>query len=155
MTLEKELQEIKKREKEIISEMEDKKSRLKFQCVCGKMHAIRDCEGIQTHWYTRPSGCCEGDYWNSGEVHIICPNTLVRNRILFMSYYDVPWRKRDNIDYNAEWQFKRTIVPLLKKVTDEHLHDEQKNYRSFNNEYFDHNHKKFGIEIKPYDSNEL
>ena len=50
------------------------------------MHKIKDCVAIQTHWYTEPSGCTEGDYWNQGEINIICPETNHRNRMLFDNY---------------------------------------------------------------------
>jgi hypothetical protein len=32
-----------------------------FKCVCGAMHKIKDCVGIQEHWYESPWGCTGGD----------------------------------------------------------------------------------------------
>jgi len=52
---------------------------------CGAKLAISDLEYIQTHWYTRPDGCNEGDYWNEGEGQFVCPVCGKLNRL-----YDRP-----------------------------------------------------------------
>lgn len=48
---------------------------------CGMAMEIRELTFIQTHWYTPPSGCTEGDYWNQGEGNFICIHCGVRNRL--------------------------------------------------------------------------
>lgn len=52
---------------------------------CGMGMDIGQLEYIQTHWYTRPSGCMDGDYWNPGDGEFICPHCTHRNRL-----YDRP-----------------------------------------------------------------
>jgi len=42
------------------------------ECKCGLQFWIRDLTYIQTHWYTPPRGCTEGDYWNAGEGQWQC-----------------------------------------------------------------------------------
>lgn len=121
-----------------------RKSRQMFQCSCGKMHAINHCTVIQTHWYTQPRGCCEGDYWNTGELRIICPTTKVRNRVMFEQRSDIAWEKRQDFKYNPEAQFSANYRSLFKGIIEDH--DEDKG-ATFNNYYFDKNHKKFGISI--------
>jgi hypothetical protein len=49
---------------------------------CGAEHKVSMLEYIQTHWYTRPSGCTEGDYWNLGEGQFICPSCGKKNRLV-------------------------------------------------------------------------
>jgi hypothetical protein len=115
-----------------------------FKCACGKMHAIKACVVIQTHWYTPPHGCCEGDYWNVGELRIICPITQIRNRVLFATRTEVPWRERHNRKFNPEIQFADRFKHLFKEVLDDYYDDTG---ATFNNDYFDQNHAKFGIKI--------
>ena len=46
-----------------------------IQCSnCRIQSAIKDMTYIQTHWYTSPTGCNEGDYWNQGEGRCECPS---------------------------------------------------------------------------------
>lgn len=52
---------------------------------CGKSAKIGKLTYIQTHWYVRPSGCSDGDYWNEGEGQFTCPHCQHRNRL-----YDRP-----------------------------------------------------------------
>lgn len=121
------------------------RSRQKFKCSCGKMHQIGKCTVVQTYWYTPPHGCTGGDYWNAGELQIICPLTNVRNRVMFNeSYYRTKYELRDNYDYSAEKQFSRQYRHLFAALSQDY--DE---YRgpTFNNYYFDQNHEKFGIYI--------
>lgn len=54
--------------------------RIKFHCKeCLVHYRIKDSVYIQTHWYTRPSGCTEGDYWNEGEGLSECPKCKTRS----------------------------------------------------------------------------
>jgi hypothetical protein len=48
---------------------------------CNNTFEIKDLTYIQTHWYTRPSGCMEGDYWNEGEGQFDCPHCQTRWRL--------------------------------------------------------------------------
>ena len=129
---------------ELTMKLSEKRANLKFKCGCGKLHKIKDCVVIQSHWYTRPSGCSDGDYWNEGELQIICPATDVKNRAMF-SNYDVAYENRNRYAYNAEKQFSRIYKPLFKAVID----DYNKDKRNFwNIHYFDENHKKFGLHVE-------
>lgn len=135
--LEKQLEEAKKEEAE-------QNARKRFKCGCGSYHSIKDCEVIQTHWYVRPYGCTGGDYWNQGELKIICPKTGLRNRVLFETIEEVPWDKRNELKYSPERQFRYAYVDLFKKVIEDYEEDKGETY---NNYYFDKNWRKFGIEI--------
>lgn len=145
-TIEKLKRELEKEE----AKQEAANGRKKFLCACKSMHSINQCFAIQTHWYVRPHGCTGGDYWNSGELQIICPKTGIRNRLLYDSYYKVEWNKRHDHDYSADIQFKYQYKHLFKKVIDEY--DRDGNYKFYNNYYIDNNHKKFGIKIKAYET---
>lgn len=144
--LEKKLEIAKKEESEA-------RSRLKFPCACGIYHAIKDCVVIQTHWYTRPHGCCGGDYWNEGELQIVCPaNNKLRNRVMFPSYSKVEWENRNKYAYSAEQQFSRIYKKLFKLVRDEYTKSDRSIFdeletKDYNNYYFDNNHKKFGLNV--------
>jgi hypothetical protein len=48
---------------------------------CGAQLPIADIVYIQTHWYTEPSGCTGGDYWNQGEGQFVCPKCGAENRL--------------------------------------------------------------------------
>lgn len=48
---------------------------------CHKSTAVRRLIYIQTLWYTPPSGCTEGDYWNQGEGQWVCPHCRYVNRM--------------------------------------------------------------------------
>lgn len=122
----------------------------RFLCGCGKMHAIKTCDAIQSHYYTPPSGCTGGDYWNTGEIYIICPLTKQRNRLLYKSYWEVDYENREKYAYNAEKQFRRLFSSKFKSITPEHNYENERSdliRQSWNNYYIDQNHKKFDIEI--------
>lgn len=132
---------------ELLKKMDEKKANLRFRCGCGRTHRIKDCVAIQTHWYTSPSGCTGGDYWNIGEMQIICPVTDVKNRCMFNNY-DVDWTKRDDYAYNAEKQFRSQYKGLFKEVIDDYDKDKR---GWWNNFYFDDNHKKFNLYVEGRD----
>lgn len=48
---------------------------------CDTELAVSDLVFIRTHWYTSPSGCSDGDYWNTGEGQFECPQCGVINRL--------------------------------------------------------------------------
>jgi len=48
---------------------------------CGAKLHVSDLVYIQTHWYVPPSGCTDGDYWNTGEGQFVCPKCGCTNRL--------------------------------------------------------------------------
>ena len=116
-----------------------------IRCDCGKMHRIKDCEVIQTHWYVSPSGCTDGDYWNEGELEFVCPETKECNRLLFEVQEQIDWEERIEYENDLEAQFKHLYKRHFKHVTDEYEHGHR---MSVNNFYVDQNYKKFGLSIK-------
>ena len=84
---------IKEAELKVINDaIEDRLRQTLIQCTnnnhgkgCGMGMKIGDIEYIQTHWYTKPHGCMDGDYWNVGDGEFICPHCNHRNRL-----YDRP-----------------------------------------------------------------
>jgi hypothetical protein len=150
MNLCKELERLDKEREELVKKVDTARSRLKFKCACGKMHSIQSCDVVQTHWYTAPHGCTGGDYWNEGELQIVCPDTAIRNRVMFDSYFQVQWQLRNDYAYNLEHQFSRKYKDLFKSVIDEHDNDRCAGgkYASFNNYYFEKKKEKFGLKIK-------
>lgn len=115
-----------------------------FVCeACGSRHKIKECTAIQTHWYVSPSGCMDGDYWCDGEIHIVCPSTKIRNRILFETP-NIDWAQRDSYEWNLDMQFKYLYSKLFKELVNEY----EKNSISgkwINNFCFDKNHEKFDL----------
>jgi hypothetical protein len=55
---------------------------------CGKRCFIAKATLVQTYWHVPPRGCCEGDYWKSGEMQFICYHCDCRNRLLHDEQYD-------------------------------------------------------------------
>lgn len=145
-----ELKALNEQAKKLTARIEVERSRLLFQCACcPSKHAIRECVAIQTHWYTPPRGCTEGDYWNPGEIHILCPVTGHANRVLFHSHYKVDWSVRDRYEYSAEKQFNSMYLSLFKEVKDT-FQDENK-VPWVNNYTFDDNRAKYGLHVKGLD----
>lgn len=133
------------RRKELVAQLKLERSRKKILCSCKKMHAIKDLVVIQTHWYTEPYGCTGGDYWSEGELQFLCPETEVRNRILFMSKYNSNVRYEDR--QKREEAFRREYRDLFKKVEKEYdRYEKRYSHPSFNNDYVDKNWKKFELE---------
>lgn len=129
---------------EILRKIEERNGRKKIECAsCDKPHAIKTLTLIQTYWYTPPSGCTGGDYWNEGEVNFICPETEVRNRLLFNNN-EIPWEDRNKYENNPEDQFKANYKSLFKEVIDYYKEGHQTD-EWVNNFYVDQNRKKFGL----------
>jgi hypothetical protein len=139
------LAELDNQRQSLLAQREVEKANQKIKCLCGKMHAIKQFTAIQTHWYTSPSGCMGGDHWNTGELQLVCPTTGIKNRLLYNSYYKVPYEKRGHYDHNAEMQFNRMYKHLFKEIIDEYK--ERTVGQWGNNYYVDENHKKFDIAI--------
>lgn len=73
---------------QIDAEISARKARTLVRCEannngegCRAAFEVRELEYIQTHWYVRPHGCTEGDYWNHGEGQWVCPSCGHRNRL--------------------------------------------------------------------------
>jgi hypothetical protein len=126
--------------------LKDENRRKKFKCGCGKMHEIGKCSVVQRHWYERPWGCTGGDNWWQGELQIVCPDTGLRNRLLYDVPWDVPYDKKNSFEYNPDLQFKNGWKYLFKEVIDEY--EENTPGEWCNNYYVDKNHEKFGIKVK-------
>ena len=130
-------------QKEILYKKRDQiRANKKFLCVCGAEHKIKDCDTLQSHWH-EPSHGYEDGGWYSGEIHIMCPDHNIKNRLLFTDHPN--YQLRNHYDHSAEMQFSRLFKKLFKKVTNDYKEDKTP-WR--NNYYIDKNHKKFGIEIK-------
>jgi hypothetical protein len=144
MTLRQQISSLEDKKQKLLKKLDIQRSRMFFECGCGRKHQIKTCEIIQTFWYQSPHGCMGGDYWVPGELQIICPDTDHKNRLMFDNY-DVEWSQRNDYDYSAEEQFKYMYRHLFKNV----ILDYNKDKRKFwNNSYFDDNHQKFGLNVK-------
>lgn len=131
----------------LIERIQKQRSRKMIQCTCcKKLYRICDLEFVQTYHYIDPFGCNGGDYWTPSEGGFLCPDSNVRNRFLFSSYWDAPYEKRNNFEYNAGQQFMKTYGPLFKSHSEDHERYDPKR-KSIPNFYVDENHKKFGIEL--------
>jgi len=110
---------------------------------CGRRHQIGKLDAIATHWYVEPSGCTDGDYWLEGEWHFVCPETSVRNRLLFHQ----SWEERAN-GVDAEEVFKRLFRWAFKSMTAEHKRDSLLRkcpYEWVNNDHVDKNRAAYGL----------
>lgn len=145
--VEKKLAALNKERAKLSNQLTSQRSNKQFRCGCGKMHRIKNCTLIQTHWYVSPLGCTEGDYWKTGEMQVVCPDTDNKNR-LFFDNYDVDWSKRADLEYSAEMQFRYRYTSLFKEVVEDYGKDKRE---WWNNRYFDKNHEKFGLTVKGRD----
>jgi hypothetical protein len=131
----------------LFKQLETQRANKQFMCGCGKMHRVKSCTLIQSHYYVRPSGCTDGDYWSMGEMQIVCPDTDNKNR-LFFNNYDIDWSLRDHYVHNAGDQFRRRYKSLFKEVIDDYEKDKRE---WWNNYYIDKNHEKFGLHVEGRD----
>lgn len=97
---------------------------MEFPCGCGANHKFNECVAVQTHWYTRPYSCSEGDYWNEGELQIICPDSEERNRNRLLFHSGKEGSAIEN-------RFKNMYKPCFKEVVEEHKENES--YSFWNN----------------------
>lgn len=140
MDVNKAIKKLQEQLKAEVQKQKDKDCNKRFLCKCGKTHRIKDCVAVQTHWYVRPHGCIGGDYWEEGELHILCPKTEIRNRVYF--YYP-PSHRRNNPTYNSQSLFIFKYKNLFKTVIAEYVDSDK--IKSVNNTYFQENLKKFGL----------
>jgi len=142
LSLEGELDNLRLKEAGILASIDERNKRKKIDCEgCHKSHQIKNLVLIQTRWYTPPSGCTEGDYWNEGEMQFICPETNVINRLLFFND-DVPYGERRNYENDPEEQFRRNYKSLFKEIV-ESCGETPEPWK--NNYYANQNRKKFGL----------
>ncbi len=142
-SLEDQLAELHQQEKQILAEIDVRNKNRTIRCNgCEDSHKIGDLAAIQTHWYTPPRGCTEGDYWGEGELQFICPETGIINRLLFNNY-DVPWEERGKYSNNPGEQFKRNYKKLFREVKDSY--GETIPGKWVNNFYVDQNREQFGL----------
>jgi hypothetical protein len=145
---EKRLKELQEEQQHLFEKLEQEKANKKFDCCwCKKQHKIKDCEVIQTHYYTNEP-YAEG--WLESDLHIVCPTTGKRNRVLFQARYDIEWPKRNDPKYDLSEKFSSEYKRLFKKVIDEHKDNCFSGGTLLgidfkNNEYFDKNCEKFGF----------
>lgn len=114
------------------AELQEARANLDFPCCCGEVHKIKDCDVLQTHWYTPPSGCTDGDYWNSGELQVVCPVTGSKNRLLDRSVND-----------HLAKQFSSSYKRLFKSVTDTYKGQDLGNH--WNNYMLENNVEYYGL----------
>lgn len=136
------LAEVGRKQRDLKRELDAHRARLTIKCHCGKRHQIGKLDLLQTQWYVQPFSCSGGDYWKDGELQFICPDTKVRNRLLFDNN-DVPWEKRSEYEWNPESQFKMRYKSLFKSVVD--IQDDKLTGHWVNNYYVDLNRTKFGL----------
>lgn len=142
-TIEKQIEDAEEVLKQLHIKLKHARANKSFVCVvCNGKHKIKDCVGVQTHWYVNPYSCSSGDYWEEGEMYIVCPTTPgVANRVLF-SNIGVPHEKRKQYIWDVESQFKLIYSSLFKEMINTHRENP---YRTINTDYFDNNRKKFGL----------
>ncbi len=140
MTLDEQLERLKKAEKELKERIAKRNKKRKIQCGgCNGYHQIQDLVAIQSHGYIPPSGEIGGDYWVETELRFVCPTTQVTNRLLFTN--DNPNGKKGGIDPEA--QFRYQYRSLFREVRE--VHSEQIQGRWVNNYYVDRNRREFGL----------
>jgi len=140
--LEQQLEKLDEEKRKIHQKIKKRNKKRAIKCVsCDKAHEIGDLTVIQTHWYTPPSGCTDGDYWNEGELQFVCPETEIKNRLLFNNF-EVPYEERRKFKLNPEAQFKSMYKGLFKEVIESY---EKTDNNWVNNSYVDKHRKKFGL----------
>ena len=138
---------------ELVGRIRKQRSLKTIRCACcKKLHRIRDLEFLQTYHYIDLLGCTDSAYWTPREGSFLCPDSSVRNRLLFHSYWNISYEKRDDLKHNAEQQFMRTYGLLFKSRSE--YHDDWGQFGTGDpkpelipNFHIDDNHKKFGIEL--------
>lgn len=116
--------------------LELERANMEFECCwCGGKHKIKDCNVIQTYYW---SNAAYDEGWRDSDLHIVCPTTKKENRIYFQSKY--------SLGKEFSWIYKR----LFKKVIDRNesasytFSDRPLLNRDFkNNTYFDEHKVEF------------
>lgn len=144
VSLERQLEEIRKQESEILGKMDRRNGNKRIECCCGceDSYRVRELVAIQSHSYNPPYGCTGGDYWSEGELQFVCPETGVVNRLLFDDH-DVPYEERRKYENNPDSQFKKNYKRLFMEVEKSHGRSTPNGW--VNNYYVDKNRRKFGL----------
>lgn len=111
--------------------------------ACERRHQIGKLDAIATHFYVRPSGCTDGDYWREGQWHFVCPNTGVRNRLLFQCSWE---EEQHGVD--AEAAFKSRFRSAFKSMVEEHNDHAalgEHPYKWINNTHINKNRLAYGL----------
>jgi hypothetical protein len=137
----KQLEQLQVKKDKLLAHQDKLRANKTFVCLCGHRHQIKECVVIQTHWYTLPSGCTDGDYWSEGELQIVCFDTDKKNRVLFDDY-DMPWEKRRMYEHSANTQFSHMYRHLFKEVIQDYKEDDRAWVNSY---YFDQHRAKFEL----------
>ena len=147
MSLESQLELLEGEKDKIRAKIEKRNAKRKIKCAsCDESHAICDLTAIQTYHYVEPYSCTGGGYSTLSDMHFICPNKNVRNRLYFNIYkFDIPYEKRDSYHYNPEEQFYRTYRDLFKNIVDDN--EEYKQLEWINNEYINNHLEQFGLHV--------
>lgn len=140
----------------LVSNFEDTinilRSQLTIECQCCKKHwHIHDLTYYQTVLYMKPHGCVGGDYFYDSEGYFMCPDTDIRNRLLFMNTHDVPYNECSKIENNPAMQFKHIYKCLFAKIVKVHAVDGLagiNTHNLVNNEYVAKHLTKFGLHVK-------
>jgi len=120
------LAQIEDLENQVQQQLKDLRKQKTLQCKhCNTHEQIQNISVIQTLWYTPPSGCIEGGYWNDGELNYICTTCNVRNRLLFQrTKKEIEEASKDFRDWDGyrnkkkEFQFSLLYKPLFKEIID-------------------------------------
>lgn len=144
--LDKQIKELEETRKHILNRIKDIQANRKFKCVCGKMHAIKNC--VAKKYAVRPVGY--DDDWGWSDTYVVCPITGQENRMLFSTYsYDLPYEERSKHGNNLDAQFNYIYWDLFKdRVL---VDDEHKSNNWWNNEYIAKNYKRFDLKIEYID----
>ncbi len=149
MRLQEQIAEAKAHLKDLRRQQDGVRSRRKILCSCGRRHAIKDLSLIVTHWYVQPHGCTGGDYWLEGEWQFHCPDTGMRNRLLFHDTH-LEYEDRRTVGKAAEATFKTLYRNLFKERSDEY-EDRPTTYAFHNNFDVEKNRAKFELPVKSKD----
>lgn len=109
---------------------------------CNKNTRIKDIDLIDVMAYCEPYSCTGGDYWYHSEYNYICSHCDTKNRIMFDSFYNIEWSKRDHYDANPEkiFFYKNRYYELFKSIKTE---DRTHHLPSVCNYFIEKNLKKF------------
>lgn len=118
-------------------ELNELRSKQSFLCVCGKRHRFCDCDAIiDLHWSNEPYN--EG-YEEDRGIKIICPKTLIENRIYFPNEYNV--KRFESREYKFKSKYRKYFKSVATRQIDYSVFYVQRNFT--NNTYIDENWDKY------------
>ncbi|HAU07552.1 MAG: hypothetical protein UW46_C0007G0017 [Candidatus Yanofskybacteria bacterium GW2011_GWF1_44_227] len=80
---------------------------------CHKESRLSNWTFIQIKWYTPPSGCTEGDYWNTSETkfcYLVCPKCGIESYVYVHPQKNKIVRLVDKSSFTTAQLFKTVIV---------------------------------------------